>query len=417
MTDMNDPVIKAIVSARVSLLFNKPFFGHLATRLDLVECNSWCNTAATDGKRLYFNREFVKALQPPELMFLLGHEVLHAIYDHLGRRGSRNPDIWNMANDYIVNYTLVSESVGSMPKEAGGLYDEKFTDEMTSEEVYRILEKNSVKIKMPLDMHLDLAGDSKKDGDGSGGGTEVTIVGGPDGPPDITEEDLQQIRNDLRAAVINAAQSVGAGKVPAGVRRLIKDLTEPVMDWRTMLDCHIQSSVKDDYSFIRPSRRSWACGVILPSQMYLDTIDIAICIDLSGSISEVQMRDFLSEVKGIMELYEEFRITLWTFDTKVYNPMVFTGSNLDDILDYPFKGGGGTDFEVNWEFMKNPSAHGYGDDFPDEIEPFKLVMFTDGYPCGGWGDPNYCDTLFIVHGDRSIEAPFGITAHYTEKKK
>jgi len=39
-------------------------------------------------------------------------------------------------------------------------------------------------------------------------------------------------------------------------------------------------------------------------------------------------------------------------------------------------------------------------------------MFTDGYPGSGWGDPNYCDTLFIIHGSTSIVAPFGLTAYY-----
>jgi hypothetical protein len=46
------------------------------------------------------------------------------------------------------------------------------------------------------------------------------------------------------------------------------------------------------------------------------------------------------------------------------------------------------------------------------IEPKRFIMFTDGYPCGSWGDENYCETLFIVHGDETITAPFGQTAHY-----
>ncbi|WP_205249372.1 DUF2201 family putative metallopeptidase, partial [Escherichia coli] len=85
-----------------------------------------CKTAATDGRNLYYNREFIKALTPEELLFLLSHEVLHCVYDHLGRKGSRDHKISNMANDYIVNFTLVKERLGSMPK--GGLYDDKYTD-------------------------------------------------------------------------------------------------------------------------------------------------------------------------------------------------------------------------------------------------------------------------------------------------
>ena len=42
-------------------------------------------------------------------------------------------------------------------------------------------------------------------------------------------------------------------------------------------------------------------------------------------------------------------------------------------------------------------------------------MFTDGYPCGDWGDPDYCDTVFIIHDNPNTEAPFGVTAHYEDE--
>ncbi len=241
--DMNDPVVKAIVGARVKLLLEKPFFGTLATRLEMVDGSKWCKTAATDGRKLYYNREFIKAQSMAQLLFLCGHEVLHCVYDHLGRRGSRDPKIWNMANDYIVNYTLIKEGVGKMPD--GGLFDERYTDQMTSEEVYDLLIANSTTVKMTLDEHInmDSGGDEDGDGDGDGQGKEVEVrVMGKDGPPKLTEEDLQQIRNEIRAATLQAAQAVGAGKTPAGVRRLIDAFTKPKMDWRQLLETHIKST-------------------------------------------------------------------------------------------------------------------------------------------------------------------------------
>jgi predicted metal-dependent peptidase len=112
-------------------------------------------------------------------------------------------------------------------------------------------------------------------------------------------------------------------------------------------------------------------------------------------------KDFLSEVKGIMDEYTDFKLDLWCFDTQVYNYAKFTGDTAEDILQYEVKGGGGTDFDANYEFMK---AEG--------IEPKKFIMFTDGYPCGSWGDEDYCDALFVIHGNDSIVSPFGQTAHY-----
>ena len=418
---MADPIVDAIVKARVSLLFNAPFFGNLATRMKLIDATKWCKTAATDGRNFYYNREFIKALTDDELLFLIGHEVLHCVYDHLGRKGSRDHQLWNMANDYIVNYTLVKEKLGSMPKM--GLYSDKYTDEMTSEEVYRLLEQNSTQVKMTLDDHLEMDGSDGQDGDGEGNGGRtitVTVHGDENGPPKLTEDDKNKIRNEIKAAVINAAQAVGAGKVPAGVKRLIEDFTNPIMDWRTLLEMHIQSSIKDDYTFQAPSKRSWGIGggarVILPGQKFKDSVDVAVCIDTSGSMTDEMLRDFLSETKGIMETFDDFKLTLWTFDTRVYNPRVFTMNNIDEILDYDPQGGGGTLFECNWEFMRDPAAAGFGDveGIEDTIEPKKFVMFTDGYPCSTWGEEDYCDTLFVVHGNTSIVAPWGITAYYVK---
>lgn len=423
MTDISDPVVAAIVSARVSLLFNQPFFGNLATRMKLIDATKWCKTAATDGRNFYYNREFIKALEPAQLFFLISHEVLHCVYDHLGRKGGRDPKIWNMANDYIVNYTLVKEEVGKMPKE--GLYDSRYTDEMTSEEVYRLLEQNSTKIQMTLDEHLDLDGSCDEDGESNGSNTvSVTVMGDGNGPPKLTEADKQSIRNELRAAVINAAQNVGAGKVPAGVKRLIELFTNPIMDWRTMLELHIQSAIKDDFTFQKPSKRSWSTGIatkgrriILPGQNYKKTIDIAIAIDTSGSMTDEMLRDFLSEVKGIMDTFEDFKLILWTFDTKVYNPKVFTMENADEILTYEPAGGGGTMFEANFEFMRDPASAGFGEEFPEPIEPNKWICFTDGWPNSTWGDEDYVDTLWIIHGNTSIEPPWGIWAYYEPEKK
>jgi predicted metal-dependent peptidase len=127
---------------------------------------------------------------------------------------------------------------------------------------------------------------------------------------------------------------------------------------------------------------------------------------MSGSISDRQANDFISEVKGIMDEYVDFKLNLWCFDTEVYNYAEFSGDNADEIMDYKVKGGGGTDFVANWEFMKEKG-----------IEPKRFIMFTDGYPCGDWGDEDYCETLFVIHGNEGgnsslIVAPFGQTAYY-----
>jgi predicted metal-dependent peptidase len=423
-----DPVVDAIVATRVRLLFNAPFFGNLATRLQLVDASKWCPTAAVDGRHLFYNREFIKALTPEELLFLIGHEVLHCVYDHLGRKGSRDHKLWNFANDYIVNATLVDQKMGSMPK--GGLLDSRFTSEMTSEEVYRMIEEDVKSGKMDaskmstLDQHLALDGsDEGADGtdpqSGPGGrnpngdpdpGSE-TGVDYSKAPPVYKDEDMAKIRNEVKAALINAVQS-NVGNIPAGVLRMVEEMTDPTINWRDLLTECIQSTFKEDYSFQQPSKRSWSIAmgakdfggrpIILPSQKQGKTIDICISLDTSGSISNSIFTQFLTEVVGIVEQYEDFKLHVWCIDAAIYNPMTFTPDNIQDLMDYQPAGGGGNDFPLNWTYMQE-----------NDLEPEMFVVFSDGYPCGSWGDPNYCPTIFVIRNewDKKIEAPFGLTVY------
>jgi predicted metal-dependent peptidase len=173
------------------------------------------------------------------------------------------------------------------------------------------------------------------------------------------------------------------------------------MDWRSILQQQIQSTVSNDYSWMRPNRKSWHLSANLPGNKLQDTIDICVSIDMSGSITNDQALDFISEIKGIMEEYQTFQIKVWCFDTAVYNEQDFDQYNISDFDKYQPIGGGGTDFTVNWSYMKE-----------QDIIPQKLIIFTDGFPCGAWGDPDYCDTIFVIHGSTTISAPFGTTCYY-----
>jgi predicted metal-dependent peptidase len=173
------------------------------------------------------------------------------------------------------------------------------------------------------------------------------------------------------------------------------------MNWRELLRMQLESTIKSDYSWMRVSRKGWDMDAVMPGMRTTDMIDIAVAIDTSGSIGEDQCKDFLSEIQGIMESFDSYRIHVFTFDTDTYNPQQYNSENLEDITEYDIQGGGGTDFDAIFKYLKDA-----------EIEPKKLVVFTDGYPFGSWGDPNYCDTVWIIHGDRNPSPPFGTFAIY-----
>ena len=203
-----------------------------------------------------------------------------------------------------------------------------------------------------------------------------------------------------------AATTDGAGNLPAGVKRLIKDLTEPQMNWRELLRMQLESTIKSDFTWMRASRKGWHMDAVMPGMKLDPMIDIAIALDASGSISETMLKEFMSEIQGIMDSFPAYKIHVITFDTRAYNPAQYDSDNLDDICDYEVKGGGGTDFDCIFKYLKD-----------NEIEPKRLVVFTDGYPCGSWGDENYADTVWILHGTTTIVPPWGQHAYYDEETK
>jgi predicted metal-dependent peptidase len=400
---MQDPIIDKMTTARVGLLLKAPFFGNMATRMRLIDASDWCPTAATNGRDFYYNKKFVEKLSVKKLEFLFGHEICHAVFDHFGRVGSRDRQLSNIAQDYAVNQILVDERIGEKITEVKICYDPKYRG-MAWEEIYDELYEKAEKI--PMDQLLkqlgDLLDEHIKEGDGQGG--EGDKEGEGKGRPGMSKEDLQKIRDEVKEAMIQSAAAAGAGKTPAGIQRLIKDMTEPKISWRDLVRQEIQSIVRNDYSFMRPNRKGWHTGAILPGMKEDTTIDVGICIDMSGSIGEEDASTFLGEVKGIMDQYQDFKINLWCFDTAIYNHKEISQDNAHDLTEYEPQGGGGTDFDVNFEFMKEQG-----------IQPKKFIMFTDGYPCGSWGDENYCDTIFIVKGNEHAEAPFGQTVIYEKE--
>lgn len=390
-------ILEKLITARIGLLLRHPFFGNLATRMTLVDATDWCATLATDGRNFYYNNDFVNRLKPKEAEFGFAHEVLHNIFDHMGRRGDRDPTLSNIAADYAVNQILKDEKIGTVPEWIKIYQDNKYRG-WSYEQIYNDVEKNSIKIDMSqlgelLDEHLDDGNES--DNNSSDSENEKN------GRPKLTAEEKKKIKDEIKEAMITAAQTAGSGKVPAGIAGMIKELTEPKMNWRELIRVSIQSILKSNFSFSRPNRKSQHCGAILPGLLNEETIDICVSFDMSGSISDTQKCDMLSEIKSLMDEFVDFNLKIWCFDTEVYSYAEFTKDNADEINDYKIRGGGGTDFECNWKFMKD-----------NDIVPKKFIMFTDGYPYGSWGDPDYCDTLFVIHGNEKIISPFGQTTYY-----
>jgi predicted metal-dependent peptidase len=392
-----------LVTARIGLLLRHSFFGNLATRLQLINADEWCGTAATDGQKFYYNSRFIMMLKPKEVEFLVAHEVLHVVYDHMGRRDHRDPQIWNIADDYAVNADLKRHKIGQFITTVPCLYEQKY-DGKAAEAIYDDLMKNVQKID--INDLIDQLLDDHMDGDGEDGESDSdgNKQGKGKGRPKLTDEEKERIRQEVKQAIINAAQSAEAGQLPLGVERLIKQATNPVMPWRELIQTNLTSAIRTDYSWMRPSRRGWHMDAIMPGMTPGEEIDVVVSIDMSGSISNKQAQQFLGEIGGMMDSFDGYKVHVFCFDTDTYNPQDFSSENMESIEDYQPMGGGGTDFDAIFKYLKD-----------NAIDPKRLIVFTDGYPCGSWGDPDYCDTTWIIHGDPNPNPPFGTYAIYDEK--
>ena len=422
-----------LIKSRIKMLLtpNAAFFGNLACRLIFKDGTKWCPTIATDGKYFYYNRDFVAALHDhseDQLLFGVAHEVLHCVYDHMGRLTRnwerpltredfpiteagfdeyieyqntmvRDSQLWNIANDYVVNNDLIEANIGQRIDLVEILYDFKYRG-MFSEEIYEELvqeaeENGNVRYKQTFDTHLGEYGSPEPGEDGDSG---------ENGPVQMSDEEKEQVRQDMQGAVEQAARQ--AGKMPGALGRMIDQILNPKLNWRELLAQQIQSVIKSDYTFNRCSRKGMDSGIWLPAMDFDETIDITIAFDMSGSIGQQPANEMISETMAIMSQYTNFKITVMCFDTQVYNVQTFGEHDMDDFADYEVVGGGGTDFDCVYNYMKE-----------EGIEPKKLVLFTDGFPWDSWGDANYCDTLFIIHGSdagRHPIAPFGITVPYED---
>ena len=221
-----------LITARIQLVLKEPFFGSMATRLLIVRDDENIDTAATDGKYFYYNLDFINGLTDQETEFLFGHEVLHNVFEHGFRKDDRNHMLWNIACDYTVNDILLQARIGQMIETA--LYEPKYKNKC-AEEIFEDLHKNVKTIDIDelssrlLDDHMDQLEDRGKG---------------------LSDEEKQEIRNSIKESLLDAAQissSSGSGKLPAGVDRLINDLTHPKMNWKELLRQDITSVIRSDY--------------------------------------------------------------------------------------------------------------------------------------------------------------------------
>ncbi len=442
-----DEVEERIYRARSNFLMRQPFFGIMSMNLELVNASKWLLTAATDGKRFYYNIGFFLLLEPEEIQFVFGHEILHVAYDHFGRaiattdvldhyisndmsfdeKVKLQAELANVAADFCVNRDLITYKIGTLIREdVIKLYYDKKYDDKTMEEIYKELLKDpdACNKGTTLDDHSVGNGQSangdKRKADPEGDEGDKGDEGGEWAPVPMTPEEREEVMRGFKDQMINAYDqqkehenakreaNQEAGSMPAELERLIERMRRPEIDWRQYIRNRITSLFRESDDWSRPSRRSFDSEFIMPGFRQIEKVDIRIAVDCSGSIGQEEMADFLSEISGIAQQYKrDFKLGIWTFDGKVYDEsyVEYTPANIRDLPKYQFYGGGGTSFLANWAYMREK-----------RIKPKLFIMFTDGYTGDDFGIPKYCPTIYVVNTEVQVPEEFGVTIRYKPRR-
>ncbi len=304
---MSDDIETKLSAARTRLILDRPFLGALVLRMPMKAADPrWCQTIGTDARAFYYNPAWIDSLSLEQTQFALAHEVLHCALSHFARREHRNHARWDVACDLAINPILIREGMTAVP---GALYNIGY-EGMMAEEIYPLVKENDE--QQPHDQHLygkesgasrqprqgDAGpGNAPEREDGAGGGMDAGEETAEGAPEPLGEAEKGQLSIQWRQRLAGAAQqAMQAGKLGGALRRLVDHLLQPQLPWRMLLARYMSAVARDDYSYMRPSRREGEA--IFPSLRSAQT-DLVVVLDTSGSIRAGEMRDFVSEVDAI----------------------------------------------------------------------------------------------------------------------
>ena len=320
-------------------------------------------TAKTNGTKIVYGEDFIENLSVPEVAFVMAHEVWHIALLHTtpSRLNNRDPMIWNMAGDFVINLLLDRNPFKFVE---GGLLDYGYRN-YTTEEVYEDLIKNAQKVPENFEMDIE----------------------------EGTSEDEQDIKEILIKAATVAKQSNNWGDTPGELIRSIEQLVNPKIPWNSLLMDYLTAMNKEDYSWRRPNKRY---SDYLPSLYSEGLGDIVIAIDTSGSVGDEDMKFMLSEIQYIADTFNISSLTILDCDHTIHN--IHKVEKGENVTKLQFGGYGGTSCFPILEYC-------------DEHNPDVLIYFTDGYMQLPEDVPEY-SMLWLIYNNPSFKEPFGRVIYY-----
>lgn len=392
-----------------------PFWGVLSERcrFSVTENEDLCDTACiTPNGHIIFNLDFWEKLSQRQFLFLVAHELSHFIFEHAGRKGSRDHVLWNMATDFAINLMLkfqfdkpdfLIQGIKHKGRDIKICLDDKY-EGWTAEKIYEEISKSAP--PQPKVYILDL---SDGDGDGDDGSEDGSEPGDGDvvvvrdrrvplpkkGKGQSDEEHRQEVKDWIRSAICEGyACAKSQGSMPAGMERVIVGHLKPKVNWlqalRQRLRFGASRKASRDITWTVPNRRFLGAPYIFPSNIGPDQPKIAFAIDTSGSMSEDDLKQAVAELE---EIRRQFNAQVYFLDC---DAGVYESRWISPYEPLPaLQGGGGTDFAPVFSHL-----------IEKRIKPDYCVMFTDGYGNFGEDPTGQFDVLWVIT-NQQVNPPFG----------
>ncbi|MBD3800104.1 MAG: hypothetical protein IE886_01395 [Campylobacterales bacterium] len=371
--------------AKATLLLSSPYFGTLASRLEL-DTSDDIPGFLSNGLKLEYNPDYVEGLDAQECEFMLANGAMHAALAHERRQNGRMSWLWQLATDHAINAMLVQNGFALPPQvnydpRFEGMYAEaiyaQLKDEIRNEE-YSDDERNDTGFNENNQRKRDELKNAEGDHDPDKKRPQMEVENSVD--ESLFEHFEKAVRKMLEQQ----------GDTPLGLERFFIPAKQSVVDWRSELAHALNRHLRSDYRMLPPSKKLLYSHIYLPSPTS-ETLDLVIAIDSSGSVDEALLGLFIAEVESLLETFTDYRIELIVCDAKVQSHCQFYPG---EPLVFDLKGGGGTDFRPLFEWTERNAP----------MAPL-LLYFTD---CDGRfpdTEPSI-DTIWVTpETERTV--PFG----------
>ncbi len=352
-----------ISQAKAKLLVEWPYFGSVASRLELIP-NDDIESFKSDGSKLEYNKDFFNEIELSEMEFVFANGAMHASLLYENRKNNRSGWLWQLATDYAINDMLVENGL-NRPYQAH--YSKRFSG-LYAEEIYAELKDDILRDE--LEYEADNLDDVQSDNNEQTQERENEKIS--------HDETLQeQLFEEFAKSVLEA--ELQKDELPQSIERFFDIEIAGKIDWRNELKVAIERFHKDDYTLVPPSKKFLYMGLYLPSCIS-ETFHLVIAVDSSGSVDDTLLRTFLSEIDFLMLSVENFQIDMLICDEKIHMHEVFyKGDSLEPFFtSNKLKGGAGTDFRPVFDFVTK------------ELSDTKLLLyFTDLEGIFPQNEPNY----------------------------